>query len=232
MPPLEKYDQIPYIIIVWGNEPRGAKMIENMVDNTLENAILNGNNTVMGHHAAMAMGAHNTAPKQLTDAEKSAISRQMFTLFFGLTMANWAQNKPLGAAWHTSIQQMESFLASKDNNNLAVSYMKTEFARYRNYVARQSMTHPNRDMKLNLSPDLKDHFMAFANDATRSALDKLNTKFAEFTPTQTQEKSKNPYADAIKKVQALQQTRQSQTMMPAQMNWQQMMARTAQYGSR
>ncbi len=155
-------------------------------------------NDTASQKMAIVMGEMPAKTPTLTPEQKRIIRVQMLHLFFGLAMTAWLNGKTLGAAWHDAIRQMESFLASKSTRNPAVQYMRDAFASYRAYIARQTMTHPNRDLTINVSPEIADRLKSFAAGATHSALGKLNTTFSQFTIPASRP---NTYADAVKKLQ-------------------------------
>ena len=174
------------------------------------------NDAHMTQMAAVAIDVNKPNVPKLSPEMQKDIKKQMLNMFFGLTMSNWTRGKTLGAAWHDATQQMGAFLASKSATNPAVAYMATEFAKHRATVARQSMTHPNRDLTLSLPPEMLDKIQAKAAAAVNAGKDNLKNIFEEQAKAQSQSApsaAKNPYADAIKKVQLLQMQQQQQMMM-------------------
>ncbi len=132
------------------------------------------------------------------------IDRAMMRMFAGLSLTNWLRGMTLGAGWYESMRQMESFVATKTPTNPAVAYMRERFEAHRTHIARNAMTHPNREMILNCDDNVRGKLSTIAAQITRDAMGKLNKKFADFHQSNTADigDTQHVFSDAMRRMYA------------------------------
>ena len=89
--------------------------------------------------------------KTLSNADKKALSRAYFDLFFGLSGLNWANGDTLGAAWNKARGQIKAMLALKNKNNPAAMYLSQVCAAHAKRWAKEEMVNPYARLSLHLT---------------------------------------------------------------------------------
>ena len=95
----------------------------------------------------------NDASQLLPTRDMQTITHAYQDLFTGLSATNWSQNMTLGAAWHKAIRQIDTMIGARDENNPAVQVVSQVHTIYRAHWAKESMTSPDKDKMMNLSPE-------------------------------------------------------------------------------
>lgn len=120
--------------------------------------------------------------KQLSAEDKKKISSAYFQLFYALSFTNWIQGKSLGQAWYKAIEQMKSFISSKNPENPTIMYMRQIFAAHKTKWSQHIMTSPLKDKVLELTPEKKQEWNMKVAKSVNEALKILNEKIALYEP--------------------------------------------------
>ena len=84
------------------------------------------------------------------DADKKRrLGNAYLKLYFGLSCANWTNNKKLGTAWQTSLSQIKNIINARDKNNPATQFLEIMHETHKSVWPRHIMTHPQRDAVFN-----------------------------------------------------------------------------------
>lgn len=106
----------------------------------------------------------------LSQEQKDKLAKSYFKMYFGLSCLNWTQNKKLGAAWQSSIDQMKTFIDSKDEKQPATKFLKMVHEEHKTNWPKHIMTHPQRDAMLSGTPDERAQWRAYAQNQIQSAM--------------------------------------------------------------
>lgn len=153
----------------------------------------------------MAIVAGHTQQKkvELTQADKKKISVAYYKLFFALSMTMWLRGKTLGAAWHTALAQMKSYVESKNKNNPAAMYLNQVFVAHSTKWQQVMMTSLNKDEKLKLTPETQADWMKKTAQRTNDALKTLGETLKQHEPKQPQKAQVPQMMNAQQKMQLL-----------------------------
>lgn len=106
----------------------------------------------------------------LNQEQKDKLAKSYFKMYFGLSCLNWTQNKKLGTAWQSSIEQMKTFIDSKDEKQPATKFLKLVHEEHKTNWPKHIMTHPQRDAMLSGTPEERAQWRAYAQNQIQSAL--------------------------------------------------------------
>ena len=106
----------------------------------------------------------------LNQEQKDKLAKSYFKMYFGLSCLNWTQNKKLGAAWQSSIEQMKTFIDSKDEKQPATKFLKMVHEEHKTNWPKHIMTHPQRDAMLSGTPEERAQWRTYAQNQIQSAM--------------------------------------------------------------
>lgn len=127
----------------------------------------------------------------LTQADKEKIMMAYMRMYCGLRDTNMTKDMNLGQAMYQASAQTKSFVETKTEQTIATEYLRTVHASYNHAAAREMMTNPNKDRKLNMDDAQRAEFAKRAADDTRSGIDDINSILAKFKE-QTRDKTRAP----------------------------------------
>ncbi len=170
-----------------------------MNTNTTNTKNMNKNQFIAMLHNA------NTPYKTLTPEQKQELRRAYLKMYFGLALTLWANGKTLGAAWQTAMDQMKTFLKSKNQNNPATEYLRTVHAAHSARWARVIMTSKFSNTKLpQENTKLIESLRKFGAKNIRESMGKINQVMQQYAqPTQTKDMQKNTMAITNDKMQMM-----------------------------
>lgn len=143
--------------------------------------------------------------KQLAVADKKKLSDAYIKLFIGLSFSNWLRGQTLGQAWYNALEQLKSYIATKDKNNPAAMYLNQVYAAHSTKWKQVVMTNPNKDAKIECPPELKQKWTEFAAKDTSGALSVLNGTLAQFAIKESAKTKSGLQTDYMAAQQKLQQ---------------------------
>lgn len=103
-------------------------------------------------------------------------------LFFGLSRANLTRSKNLGMARQKALEQIESFLKSKNPNNPTVKYLYQKYMENKSKWARAIMNSAKSADAIKLPPESQKKNEVLGAKWVNEALGKLNKKIKESEP--------------------------------------------------
>lgn len=124
--------------------------------------------------------------KQLSPEDKKAIEKGLGDLFFGLAWTNWLNGATLGIAWQKALEQVDSFVAGKNQNNPATKYLREVAAANKARMSRIIMTSSYSNEKMNCPPEKFKEWSELGTKWTNDGLKQLNDKFKQFEPEKPQ----------------------------------------------
>lgn len=157
--------------------------------------------------------AQNPNEKQLSADDKKKISDAYFKLYYGLTFANWMRGGTLANAWFQALEQVKSFISSKNAQNSAAMYMRQVNAAHNARWSKIIMTNPNKDKTVQCPPDKKQELNALINRDINQGLASLNEVLGKYAVKQNPSQMQNPQAafiSAQKKMQMMVQWQMQQ----------------------
>ncbi|MBN1281974.1 MAG: hypothetical protein JW985_03320 [Alphaproteobacteria bacterium] len=125
--------------------------------------------------------------KKLSPGDKKIIEQGAGNLFFGLAWTNWLNGGVLGSAWQKALNQMDSFIKTKNTSNPAVRYTREVADVGRARMSKVAMTNPCSNEEIGCP---KEKFLKWAEIGakwTNEGLSQLNTKLKEFEPIKKSE---------------------------------------------
>ncbi len=137
----------------------------------------------------------------LTQADKEKIMAAYMRMYCGLRDTNMTQDMNLGQAMYKASAQTKSFVETKREQTVATEYLRTVYASYNRAAAREMMTNPNKDRKLNMDDARRTEFAKRAADDTRSGMDDINSILAKFKE-QTRDKTRAPIVQSAQQKSA------------------------------
>lgn len=137
----------------------------------------------------------------LTQADKKKIMDAYMRMYCGLRDTNMTRDMTLGQAMYQASAQTKSFIETKTEQTIATEYLKTVHASYNQAAAREMMTNPNKDRKLNMDDARRAEFAKRAADDTRNGMDDINSILTKFKE-QTRDKTRTPIVQLAQKKSA------------------------------
>ncbi|MCM1294012.1 MAG: hypothetical protein NC311_00415 [Muribaculaceae bacterium] len=134
----------------------------------------------------------------LTQADKQKIMDAYMRMYCGLRDTNMTRDMTLGQAMYQASAQTKSFVETKTEQTIATEYLKTVHASYAKASAREMMTNPNKDRKLNMEAAQRAEFAARATNDTRTGMNDINLILAKFKE-QTRDKTRTPIVQTAQK---------------------------------
>ncbi len=138
-------------------------------------------NTEFQQKMAIAAGQQQAT---LSQQDKQKISSAYFKMFVGLTMTMWVQGKTLGAAWYAALQQMKSYVGTKDKNNPAAMYLNQVFSAHNTKWQQMMMTSKSKDLKLKLTPEKQAAWLQMAAKRTNDGMKSMTDLIKAHMPKQ------------------------------------------------
>ncbi|MBN1324864.1 MAG: hypothetical protein JW974_01460 [Alphaproteobacteria bacterium] len=120
--------------------------------------------------------------KKLSPEDKKPIEKGVGDLFFGLAWTNWINGSSLGSAWQKALNQVDSFIATKTQNNPATKYLREVAAVGKSRMSRIIMTNQNSNEKIDCPPEKIKEWSEIGSKWTSQGLQSLNDKVKEFEP--------------------------------------------------
>jgi len=118
---------------------------------------------------------------QLSAEAKKKLSQAYFDLYFGLAGANWGRgDKTLGAAWYEALGQIKSMIAAKDKSNPAAMYLNQIHAAHNAKQAQIMMTNPNKDARLEITPDARAGWSRECAKKVGDAMSVINAAISKY----------------------------------------------------
>ncbi len=110
----------------------------------------------------------------LKEEEAKQMSQAYSDMFTALTYTNLLQGKSLGQSWFNSVQQIDSFIKTKDKFNSVTNYMQRMLNKHRKILAKKMMTDPNRDKIIQVTDEKRQEMMQKINEKMQSAMQTIN----------------------------------------------------------
>ncbi|MDR0741437.1 MAG: hypothetical protein LBF28_01545 [Rickettsiales bacterium] len=124
--------------------------------------------------------SNNTIGQSLSRAEQDKLNYALAELFFGLARSNWVRGGSLGTARQKALDQMGSFLKSKNSNNPAVQYLYKTYMINKTKWAKVIMTSKKSENEISAPKENLSKGTAWGAKWVNRALAKLNGKIKEF----------------------------------------------------
>jgi hypothetical protein len=131
--------------------------------------------------------------KSLSEVDQNKLNYALAELFFGLSRSNWVQGCKLGTARQKALEQIESFLKSKDPNNPVVKYLYKTYMENRARWAKAIVTSQKSEKTMDCPRENMNKSAAWGAKWVKSAMGELNARIEEFGPkTATKEAASAP----------------------------------------
>ncbi len=153
----------------------------------------------------------------LTEQEAKQVYKAYSDMFTALTYTNLLQKKSLGQSWFNANQQIQSFIQTKNKYNSVTAYMDKILNNHRKDLAKQMMTHPNRDKVIQVTPQQREKMTTQLNEAMKSAMQTINTLIEKYREKADKLKAQIEAQEKARQEKMLAQQRQIAEKLQQQM---------------